>query len=222
MNAASITEKNLHSRSRAKQSEFRKQQLIEATIDCIDKFGLSQTTLAHIAKHAGVSQGNVVFHFQSKDLLLERALRHISEEYMISWKSALAEANDRPIEQLCALVAVSFRASICSRKKISVWFAFWGETRSRPIYMSLCGEHDRAFSEALRQACQELEQNTTATLSADSAAITIQAMIDGLWLNFLVGPPGFNRQQAIREIFQLIEIIYPEESVTIKEFVENS
>ncbi len=222
MNAISVTEKNLHSRSRARQSEFRKQQLVEATFDCIDKLGLSQTTLAHIAKHAGVSQGNVIFHFQSKDLLLEQALRHLSEEYLRCWKSVLAETGKSPIEQLCALIAVPFRASICSRKKISVWFAFWGEARSRPIYMSLCGEQDRAFSEALSQVCQKIEQNTSATLPADSAAITIEAIIDGLWQNFLIGPPNFKRQQAIQEIYRLIEIIYPNESVSIRQFMKEA
>jgi len=80
--STSVTEKNLSSRNRALQREFRKQQLIEATIDCIDRLGFSQTTLAHIAKQAGVSQGNVVFHFRSKDALLEQALRYLSDEYM--------------------------------------------------------------------------------------------------------------------------------------------
>lgn len=216
MIATQVTEKNLHSRSRVRQSLFRKQQLIQATIDCIDKLGLSQTTLAHIAKRARVSQGNVIFHFQTKDLLLEQALRHLSEEYLNCWKTALNEAINSPIDRLCTLVGASFDAAICTRKKISVWYAFWGETRSRPIYMLLCGEHDRAFSEALLELCQEIEKNTNATLSADSAAMTIQAMSDGLWQNFLIGPSGFNRQQAILEIFKLIAIIYPDESETIQ------
>lgn len=222
MNAPSVTEKNLRSRSRVRQGQFRKQQFILATIDCIDKLGLSQTTLAHIAKRAGVSQGNVIFHFQTKDLLLEQALRHLSEEYLNCWKTALNEARNSPLDRLCALVAVSFDATICTRKKISVWYAFWGETRSRPIYMSICGEHDRAFSEALFELCQEVEKNTSATLSADSAAMTIQATIDGLWQNFLIGPSGFSRLQAIHEIFKLIAIIYPDEPETIQRLAKNS
>jgi len=70
----SVTPKNLRSRSRATQTEFRKHQLIDATIDCIDKFGLSQTTIARIAKRARVSQGIFVFHFRSKKDLLEQTL----------------------------------------------------------------------------------------------------------------------------------------------------
>jgi TetR/AcrR family transcriptional repressor of bet genes len=63
--ATPVTEKNFSGRNRKSQSDFRKRQLIDATMDCIDKLGLSQTTLARIAERAGLSQGNVVFHFQS-------------------------------------------------------------------------------------------------------------------------------------------------------------
>ena len=67
-----VTSKNFASRNRRHQSEFRKRQLIEATLDCIDRLGISQTTLAQIAERAGVSQGNVIFHFQNKETLLEQ------------------------------------------------------------------------------------------------------------------------------------------------------
>ena len=77
---ATVTEKNFASRNRKKQSEFRKQQLIDATIVCIDRRGLSQTTLAKIAERAGLSQGNVVFHFQSKEALLEQTLHYLNLE----------------------------------------------------------------------------------------------------------------------------------------------
>lgn len=221
MNAVSVTEKNLHSRSRARQSEFRKQQLIEATIDCIDKFGLSQTTLATIAKQAGVSQGNVIFHFQSKDFLLEQALRHHSDEYMRCWREALNEAGNDPVAQLCAMVSAPFKASICNRKKISVWYAFWGEARSRPIYMSICGQHDHEYSEVLLEICREIEKGTNAALSVETAALSIETMRDGLWQNFLIGPSGFNRQQALQGISDLVAVIYPEHSYTIKRLVRN-
>jgi TetR/AcrR family transcriptional repressor of bet genes len=212
-----VTEKNLQSRSRAVQSEFRKRQLIEATIDCIDKLGLSQTTLARIAERAGVSQGIVVFHFQTKEGLLEQTLRHLSREYMQCWKDACDKAAPNPVSQLCALIKASFTPSICNRKKISVWYAFWGETRSRPRYMELCGSNDLAYSNKLLSLCEAIEPNTRSTLSAQTAALSIEGMIDGLWQNFLLGAPGFKRVQAITAVFELLEIIYPDENQNIRQ-----
>ncbi len=217
-----VTEKNLPSRNRSVQSEFRKRQLIETTIYCIDKLGLSQTTLARIAKHAGVSQGIVVFHFQTKEGLLEQTLRHLSHEYMQCWKDACDNAAEDPVTQLCALVKAAFTPSICNRKKISVWYAFWGETRSRPKYRELCGNNDLAFSTRLLALCEQVEANTPSTLSAKTSALSIEGMIDGLWQNFLIGPPGFKRRQAILAVFELVEIIFPAEHQKINQLAHSS
>jgi TetR/AcrR family transcriptional repressor of bet genes len=215
-----VTEKNLPSRSRSVQTEFRKRQLINATFDCIDALGLSQTTIARIAKQAGVSQGVVVFHFQSKEALLEQALRELSREYVECWKNGLDNATNEPVSRLCALVEACFTPAICNRKKISVWYAFWGESRSRPRYMELCGNNDLEFSSTLLSLCKEIEARSQSTLSAQTAALSIEGMIDGLWQNFLIGPPGLKRQQAIATVFELIEIIFPEAKSKIRQFLE--
>lgn len=206
-----VTAKNFSSRSRKRQSEFRKQQLIDATIDCIDGLGLSQTTLARIAERAGLSQGNVVYHFHSMDALLEQTLANLSAEYMSNWQAALAAAGEDPRERMRALVEASFAPHICNRKKISVWYAFWGESRSRPKYMRICGAHDEAFSAALLALCEEIGPRSDARLSPRTAALSIEGMIDGLWQSFLVGPPGFKRESAISAVFELLDTIYPPE-----------
>lgn len=216
----SVTEKNLPSRNRSVQAEFRKLQLIEATIDCIDKLGISQTTIARIAKRAGVSQGIVVFHFRSKEALLEQTLRHISQEYVECWKSELNNAANDPVSRLCALVKATFSASIFNRKKISVWYAFWGESRSRPRYMELCGNNDLEFSTTLLSLCEEIEAISPSALSAETAALSIEGMIDGLCQKYFIGVPGLKRRQAIATVFELMEVIYPAQQQDIRQFSE--
>ncbi|MCP4767631.1 MAG: transcriptional regulator BetI [Gammaproteobacteria bacterium] len=205
-----VTAKNFASRNRKNQSEFRKQQLIEATMDCIDRLGLSQTTLARIAERAGVSQGNVVFHFHNKETLLDQTLRHLDEEYKSNWQQALAASPTDPFSQLRALIESSFTAKICNHRKISVWFAFWGESRSRPKYMRVCGANDKAFSDQILILCEAIETRSEARLGASTAALSIEGMINGLWQSFLIGPPGFKRNQAIRAVFELLDSIYPD------------
>ncbi len=208
--AIPVTAKNFASRNRRNQSEFRKHQLIEATMDCIDKLGLSQTTLARIAERAGISQGNVVFHFHSKEALLDQTLRHIEDEYKSNWQKALADSPIEPCAQLRALIESSFTAKICNRRKISVWFAFWGESRSRPKYMRICGANDKDFSDQILMLCEALEAKSETRLSASTAALSIEGMINGLWQNFLIGPSGFKRNQAIQAVFELLDVIYPD------------
>ena len=205
-----VTEKNLPSRNRAVQSEFRKRQLINSTIDCIEKFGLPQTTMASIAKHAGVSQGVVVFHFQSKESLLEQTLRRLGDDYANCWKNAYNNAGASPVARLCALIEAVFSPAICTRKLISVWYAFWGDSRSRLLYKNLCGKQDIAYSSCLLEQCQMLETTESSTLDAHAAALSIESMIGGLWQEFLIGSPGFKRQEAITTVFNLLQLIYPD------------
>ncbi|MFT5502911.1 MAG: TetR/AcrR family bet gene transcriptional repressor [Gammaproteobacteria bacterium] len=205
-----VNQNNLASRNRKTRVEFRKQQLIEATLDCIDSLGLSQTTLGRIAERAKLSQGNVVFHFQSKEALLEQTLEYLTNEYYENWRSAVDACGDNPVERLFALINSSFSHSICSRKKISVWYAYWGEARSRPKYQAVCGQNDLAFSSELKLICSEISNTSKATLDTETAALAIEGMIDGLWQNLLLAAQSFDRKRAIRAVNDLVSIIYPD------------
>jgi TetR/AcrR family transcriptional repressor of bet genes len=205
-----VTAKNLPSRNRAVQSEFRKRQLINSTIDCIEKLGLSQTTMASIAKHAGVSQGVVVFHFQTKDALLEQTLRRLSDDYGNCWKSAYDNADTAPLARLCALIKSVFSPAICTRKLVGVWYAFWGDSRSRLLYKNLCGQQDIAYSNYLLEQCQILETTESSTFNAHTAALSIESMISGLWQELLIGSPGFKQKEAVSTVFKLLQLIYPD------------
>ena len=131
--------------------------------------------------------------------------------------SALEAARPDPVYQLCALIRASFSASICNRKKISVWFAFWGESRSRPKYMRVCGANDQAFSDKLLSLCLEIVAQVGSPLGAQTATLSIEGMIDGLWQNFLISPSGFKRDRAINAVFELLEAIYPQLKIKIHE-----
>jgi hypothetical protein len=77
--------------------------------------------------------------------------------------------------------------------------------------MRLCGANDEAFSAQLVQLCKQIGARQKARLAPATAALSIEGMIDGLWQNFLVGPPGFKREPAIAAVFELLDTIYPPE-----------
>ena len=83
--------------------------------------------------------------------------------------------------------------------------------------MELCGNNDLAYSNKLLSLCEAIESKTNSTLSAQTAALSIEGMIDGLWQNFLIGAPGFKRVQALAAVFELLEIIYPDEYQNIRQ-----
>ena len=52
--------------------------------------------------------------------------------------AAVARAGPSPAAQLDAMVAADFDPAIASRKQVTVWYAFWGETRWRREFLDLC------------------------------------------------------------------------------------
>ena len=54
----------------------RREQLIEVTIGLVAEHGYAATSLARIAQAAGITKGAVLYHFASKDAVMEAAYAH--------------------------------------------------------------------------------------------------------------------------------------------------
>ncbi len=171
--------------------------MIRATIRSVAKNGLADTTMSTVAREAGLSQGIINLHFQSKDRLLVETLRYIADEYKTSWEKALDDAGPSPAERLAALVEVDFNMPVCDRNKLAVWFAFWGESKSRPTYRKLCATRDIQYRKELGALCQLLiEEGGYQGLDAMVLATGLSAMAEGLWLDLLISPRSITREQA--------------------------
>jgi TetR/AcrR family transcriptional repressor of bet genes len=192
-----VTVMSVATKKRTAPKEQRQFQLIQATIRSVARNGLSDTTMATVAREAGLSQGIINLHFQSKDRLLIETLRYIADEYRITWEKALKEAGDLPAEKLAALVAVDFKAPVCDRNKLAVWFAFWGESKSRPTYRKICALRDMAYRQEIVQVCKELiRDGRYEGVDAQIIASGLSAMTSGLWLDLLTNPRSMSRDHA--------------------------
>ena len=184
---------------RTASKEVRQDQLIKATIRSIARHGLSVTTIATVAKEAGLSQGIINLHFQSKERLLEETLNHIVNEYRTAWYKALQTSGETAAEKLTALSAVDFEKRICQRNKLAVWFAFWGESRSRLTYRKMCSESSREYTQMLTLLCEDIIKQGDYKVQAQHVATGLLAMNGGLWLDMLISPAEMSRERA-REI----------------------
>jgi len=194
---------------RTASRQVRKKQLIKATIKSIAKHGLSVTTMATVSQEAGLSQGIINLHFQSKERLLEETLRHVVDEYRYTWNKALEEGGDSALEKLVALVAVDFDSKVCHPDKLSVWFAFWGESRSRPTYRKICAQRDREYRLGLSGVCEDIITEGQYAIDADVAAFGISAMNQGLWLDILLNPNELDRNIAHEVSMSHLRHIFP-------------
>jgi TetR/AcrR family transcriptional repressor of bet genes len=195
---------------RTAPKEERQMQLIQATIRSVAKYGLSDTTMAAVSREAGLSQGIINLHFQSKDRLLVETLRYLSEEYREAWENALEKAGDTPAERLAAMVAIDFKRPVCDPNKLAVWFAFWGESKSRPTYRKLCAARDLAYRAEMAQVCEELAgEGNYRDIDARQVAAGLSAMTSGLWLDLLTNPRSMTRQRARQICREYLAVIFP-------------
>ena len=197
-------------KKRTASKEERRTQLIKATIKSIAKRGLSDTTIATVAGEAQLSQGIINLHFKSKDLLLVETLRYVVDEYRVAWETALETAGDSSAEQLAAVVAADFQPRVCDRNKLAVWFAFWGESKSRPTYRKLCAKRDREYENVLEQLCADLiREGKYRGLNAKMVSSGLAAMSEGLWLDMLLSPSEMSREQASKVCMAYLASAFP-------------
>ena len=197
-------------KKRTESKETRRLQLIQATMRSIASHSLSETTVSTVLNEAGLSRGIINLHFQSKEKLLLETLAYVVDEYKVLWEKALFKAGDTSAEQLESLVRVDFHRSVCDRNKLSVWFAFWSETRSRPTYRKLCAERDREYDAKMLQLCTELiEEGKYTGIDPEMAASGLAALTEGLWLDMLVNPRKMSRKKALKISMAYLSHLFP-------------
>lgn len=196
-------------RGRKASKETRQLQLIEATIDSLAKRGYSDTTMADVADGAGLSRGIVNFHFESKEKLLVATLQHMYDEYSAHWRNALQKAGDDPARRLQALVAADFDRSICNKRKLAAWCAFWGEAKSRPTYQMLSGARDEAYQQTIVELCTQLKQDAGYDYDAEATALGLSAMLEGLWLRLMINAESVTRETAHQAAVDYLASVFP-------------
>lgn len=195
---------------RAEAKAERRLQLIEATIDCIAKFGLSGTTMAKVTEQVGVSVGLANFHFDSKDRLFEAMLKHLADEQRALWKSRLQGPDRSSGDLLRAIVESRFHPSICARRKLAVWFAFYGDAGARDIYRRVVGDMDDERLEASAALIAEMVAEAGYIgIDPVETVLTTEAMWDGLWLNMLLYPNEFRRAACRDRALHMISTLFP-------------
>jgi TetR/AcrR family transcriptional repressor of bet genes len=196
--------------ARAEAKAERRLQLIEATIDCIAKFGLSGTTMAKVTELAGVSVGLANFHFDSKDRLFEAVLQHLADKQRALWQSRRQGPDRSSGDLLQAIVESRFHPAICARRTLAVWFAFYGDAGARDLYRRAVGDVDDERLEASAALITEMVAEADYPgIDPVETVLTIEAMWDGLWLNMLLYPNEFRRAACRDRAMRMIATLFP-------------
>ena len=196
---------------RTASKEVRRRQLIEATIESIGRFGIAGTTMTTVTGFAGLSLGIVNFHFKNKETLFEDTLRYLATEHRAQWRKAMKNADPTPAAQLVAITDAQFHPSIYSRKKLAVWFGFYGEAATRASYRKIMTEMDAERWDTMCELCRQIiDDGDYPTADPSNIASTIEGLFDGFCLNILLYPDDFSRKDARARIREYLATTFPD------------
>jgi TetR/AcrR family transcriptional repressor of bet genes len=94
---------------------------------------------------------------------------------------------------------MDLKPAVCDRKKLAVWFAFWGEVKTVPTYQKICAAYNDKYKEILRGLCETIiSEGNYVGLNAKTVTNALSSLTDGLWLYCLINPKSFDRTAALQ------------------------
>jgi TetR/AcrR family transcriptional repressor of bet genes len=195
--------------SRIRQRQ--RQRLIDACISALHIYGPSRTTVEKVVALADLSPGIVRFYFDSKAAMLVASLEHLAAEFDERVLVPVGRLKDTPVEALRLLVNLYLDADIASPRKVSVWYAFWGEASARQEYQDICGKKDEEFAALVRELMERMIAVSGAThLDADAVALGLIGVLEVLWQGIAFqSEANIDRPAAVARSLRYLHSVFP-------------
>lgn len=171
-------------------SEVRGAMLVEAGLACLAKGGITAFTVDNICRKSGASRGLIAHHFGGKEGLLVAV-------YAAAYAPLIADLAEAT--ELQPLLDRLFSPRHFTRDLSNIWLALWGEAA---VNTALQAEH-RAHYTIFRQSLAAAIARKSGMVDADAMAMTIIALVDGLWLELCIAPDLMSPERA-RELVDAV------------------
>lgn len=163
----------------------QRRRLIDACISALHLYGPSRTTVARVVAIAKMSPGIVRFYFDSKAAMMVASLQFLAAEFEEQVLLPVTRLKATPVAALERLVELYLDPEIASPRKVSVWYAFWGEASSRQEYYDICGQKDASFAALVQELIERLiEESGQRHLDAGGVALGLIGVLEMLWQDF--------------------------------------
>ncbi len=171
----------------------RQHDLIEATLECIAEFGLAGTTVREVALKAGITPGLIRRYFHTKERLVEAAYAKLSADMTATINEAVGEG--AAALRLARFIRANLTAPLVDSKTLSLWAAFISAVNTDAAMAAIHRDGYRGFRKNVETLIYDLtvERGLTPISSLiHSQSIAVNALIDGLWIEFSISPEEFN------------------------------
>lgn len=166
----------------------RRDDLVAAVLDLVAEGGTDAATVRAIAERAGVTPGMIRHHFGDKDSLMRAAYARMSEAMVAPCVAAADVAGDDPARRLGAFLAAALRPPVLDPRSVGVWAAYMHRVRTDP---ALRAAHEAGYLNFRDRLQALIAALPDPALPPRPAAIALNAMLDGLWIEGSLLPHGF-------------------------------
>ncbi len=189
----------------------QRQRLIDACISALHIYGPSRTTVARVVAIAKLSPGIVRFYFKSKGAMLVASLRFLATEFEQLVLEPVGNLRHSPVQALTRMVELYLDAAVASTRKVSVWYAFWGEATARQEYQDICGEKDDRFADLVLELVERMiEHSGQSQLDADAISLGLMGVLEVLWQGFAFqAEEDIDREAARRRCMAYLSSVFP-------------
>jgi AcrR family transcriptional regulator len=179
-------------------ADVRRKSLVEATLESLKRYGHEGLSIRRISAEAGVSIGLINHHFPNKNALVAEAYRHFNSQLVAGICAAVDGAPKDPRERLRAIFKATFSPPNLNRDVLAVWIVLWGLYHHSSEIQAVHDEAYGGYMSLLRAELAGLQKaNGRLRLNLRLAAIGLQALLDGLWLEWCLDPDNFSPREAV-------------------------
>ncbi len=188
-------------------NKFRRETLIEATIQIVAKHGIENATFAKICEAAGVSRGLPGHYFRDKDDLLCQAYQHLLDLHVAHTASAVRAVKGNASDRLKAFVQACLPSDGASRHYRTAYLAFWTLSMGNKKMVKITSDSYAVLYESVGALFRDAAEESSVNLDPREETVALIGLIDGMWLDISIGASGITQKSAVGTISKYIDRI---------------
>ena len=177
-------------RYRRLKPDDRREMLIAAGLACLKHGGLLAFTIDRITEEANVSRGLITHHFGSKDGLLVAVYRKMYNQLLDSGLATEATTD------LDSMVDAVLSEDLFEPGALRAWLALWGEIGGNAELIKVHREYYARYRASVARVIDIAARSRSRHVDAEALAVTLIALVDGLWLERSLDPGGLSGSDA--------------------------
>lgn len=191
---------------------LRRQELRQAAYEMAGEYGFAALTVAGIAEHVGITKGNIHHYFDSKEDLIEQAVRFAHAQFRAAVLERLRLATS-PSERLWSVIEGTFAPEIFQPKIHRLWLSIFQAAKNQPRLARLLEIVDRRTITHIMMPLRQL----VSPAQLETTGFGLMALMDGCWFLALSEPP-ITRKSALEMIAEHIRLTIPSFDMPVVKF----